>query len=130
VSTSQTPHAIREAISARLLDFAVSIIKLVSKLPHTDIGNHIRIQLLKSGTSPGANYEEACGAESRADFIHKLGVVLKELKESRFWLRVIKKAELLPVDQVDPILKECEELCAIIASSIFTAKKGKSIQKS
>jgi four helix bundle protein len=129
VSSSPIPHPIREAISARRLDFAVSVIELVNKLPHTDIGNHIRIQLLKSGTSPGANYEEACGAESRSDFIHKLGVVLKELKESRFWLRVIKKADLLPVDQLDPILKECEELCAIVASSIFTAKKGKSTKK-
>jgi four helix bundle protein len=93
---------------------------------------HIGDQLLKAGTSPGANYEEACGAESRSDFIHKLGIVLKELKESRYWLKIIHNAGLLPLDHIKPLLAECEELCAIIARSIFTARakrdtKGKVI---
>ena len=89
------------------------------------MGNHIRGQLIKCGTSPGANYEEARGAESTADFLHKLGVVLKELKESRFWLNVILKASLLRPDKVGPLRDECEELIAIIAKSIFTARKSK-----
>ena len=81
--------------------------------------------MLKCDTSPGANYEEARGAESAADFVHKLGVVLKELKESRFWLNVIVKACLLKADKVVSLRDECEELIAIIAKSIFTAKKSK-----
>ena len=83
-----------DELAERLLDFAVRIIKLVSSLPKTDIGKHICGQILRSGTSPGSNYEESRGAESRADFIHKLGIVLKELKETRFWLRVIHHSEI------------------------------------
>jgi four helix bundle protein len=114
-----------EELAERLLDFAVRIIKLCGELPKTSVGNHIRGQLIKCGTSPGANYEEARGAESTADFLHKLGVVLKELKESRFWLNVILKASLLRPDKVVLLRDECEELIAIIAKSIFTAKKSK-----
>lgn len=114
-----------EELAERLLEFAVRIIKLCGELPKNSVGNHIRGQLIKCGTSPGANYEEARGAESTADFLHKLGVVLKELKESRFWLNVILKASLLRPDKVDPLRDECEELIAIIAKSIFTARKSK-----
>ena len=67
-------------LAERLIDFAVRIIKLVKMLPKTDVGRHIDGQLLRSGTSPGSNYEEARGAESRADFIHKLGIALNRLK--------------------------------------------------
>jgi len=73
-----------DMLSERLLDFTVQIIKLVNTLPKTIVGKHVGGQILRSGTSPGSNYEEARGAESRADFIHKLGVVLRELKETRF----------------------------------------------
>jgi len=73
------------------LDFAVEIIKLAVRLNKTSVGRHIGGQLTRSGTSPGANYEEACGAESRADFIHKLQIVLKELRESSYWLRLIRQ---------------------------------------
>ncbi len=76
-----------DALTERLLDFTVRMIKLVNSLPKTVVGRHIGGQILRSGTSPGSNYEEARGAESRADFIHKLGIVLKELKETRFWLK-------------------------------------------
>ena len=114
-----------EELAERLLEFAVRIIKLCGELPKNSVGNHIRGQLIKCGTSPGANYEEARGAESTADFLHKLGVVLKELKESRFWLNVILKASLLRPDKVGPLRDECEELIAIIAKSIFTARKSK-----
>ena len=115
----------QEVLAERSLDFAVQIIVLVKKLPNTNVGNHVGGQLLRSGTSPGSNYEEACGAESRADFIHKLGIVLKELKESRFWLRLVKRSKLLKAERVDPLIVECEELCAIIAKSIFTARQNK-----
>jgi len=114
-----------EELAERLLKFAISIIRLCGKLPTSAIGNHIRIQLLRCGTSPGANYEEARGAESKADFIHKLGIVLKELKESRYWLKVIQEALPIKEDYVLLTLDECEELIAIIVKSIFTAKRRK-----
>jgi four helix bundle protein len=109
-------------LADRFLDFAVRIIKLVCALPKTIVGKHIGGQITRSGTSPGSNYEESRGAESRADFIHKLGIVLKELKETRFWLQVIRRAEILAPQRVEPLIQECEELCAIIARSIVTAK--------
>lgn len=79
--------------------------------------------MLRCGTSPGANYEEARGAESRKDFIHKLGIVLKEQKESRYWLKLIVKSKLTLSDNGQPLINEVEELIAIIAKSITTAKK-------
>jgi len=114
-----------DMLSERLLDFTVKMIKLVNSLPKTVVGRHIGGQILRSGTSPGSNYEEARGAESRADFIHKLGVVLKELKETRFWLKVIYRTKILPHQDVEPYMKECDELCAVIAKSIITAKANK-----
>ena len=111
-----------DLLTERLLDFTVMIIKLVDSLPKTTVGRHIGGQILRSGTSPGSNYEEARGAESRADFVHKLGIVLKELKETRFWLKVIHRSAILSSQRVELLLKECDELCAIIARSIVTAK--------
>jgi len=112
-------------ISERLLDFAVRVIKLVNSLPKTIVGRHIASQLIRSGTSCGSNYEESRGAESRADFIHKLGIALKEIKESRFWLKVIFQGKIMKPEQIEPIIAECEELSAIIAKSIITAKANK-----
>lgn len=114
-----------EELAKRLLDFAVRIIRLVNALPKTVVGNHIGGQLMRSGTSPVSNYEEACGAESRADFIHKLSIVLKELKESRFWLVLIQRAELVRSEHVKSLIQECQELCAIVARSILTARKNR-----
>jgi four helix bundle protein len=114
-----------QELANRLLQFAVLAVRLAAELPKSEIGNLVRNQLLKCGTSPGANYEEARGAESRSDFIHKMGIVLKELKESRYWLRVIKEVPLLETDQANLVSKECEELIAIIAKSIFTAKRNR-----
>jgi four helix bundle protein len=112
-------------IAERLLEFAVRVIKLVNALPNTIVARHIAGQLIKSGTSCGSNYEESRGAESRADFIHKLGIALKEIKESRFWLKVIYHAEIMEPEQVESLIEECEELAAIIAKSIITAKSNK-----
>ncbi len=78
------------------MNFAVEIVKLAMKLFRTPAERHIGKQITSSGTSAGANYEEACGGESRADFVHKLQIVLKELRETVYWLRVINKAELIP----------------------------------
>jgi len=113
-----------EDLAERLLDFAVQIIRLVNFLPKTAVGRYVGGQLMRSGASPGSNYEEARGAESKADFIHKLGIVLKELKESRFWLKLIQRTGLVASERVETLLRECKELCAIIAKSILTARKS------
>ncbi len=115
----------KDDLAERLLYFAAKVIKFINILPKTAVGKHISGQLIRSGTSPGSNYEEACGAESRADFVHKLSIALKELKESRFWLRLIKRANLVKSESTELVLKECEELCAIVAKSILTARKNK-----
>ncbi len=84
-------------IEDRLVDFAVRILKLCEALPTKMVGaTHIRGQLVRSGTSPAPNYGEARGAESQKDFVHKLKIVLKELNESRVWLKIIARAQILP----------------------------------
>jgi four helix bundle protein len=110
-------------IQERLIDFAVRIMKLCSALPKTQAGKHVAGQLLRCGTSPAPNYGEARGAESNRDFVHKLGIVLKELNESGIWLEMIVRSEMLPERQVRPLDGECEELRKIVASSIRTAGK-------
>jgi four helix bundle protein len=112
-------------LSDRLLDFAADIIKITDALPQTLAGRHIGGQLIRAGTSGGSNYEEACGAESRSDFAHKMSIVLKELKEARFWLKLIHRTRMLTPQHTDPIIDECEQLCAIIGKSVSTAKKKK-----
>ena len=112
-------------LEERLIEFAVRIIKLTEALPETKIGNHVRGQILKSGTSPAANYGEAQSAETPKDFIHKIKIALKELKETRVWLKIIIKAELIkPKNKVTPLLKENEELISILFASAETAKKN------
>lgn len=116
----------RNELSERLLDFATMVIEAVTKLSKTYVGRHIGNQLMRAATSAGANYEEACGAESRADFIHKMQIVLKELKESLYWLRLVKKSALLSDEVIQPTLLEGNELSRIIAKSVITAKiKGR-----
>ena len=113
-------------LSDRLLDFAVEVIKITDALPNTVAGKHVGGQLIRAGTSCGSNYEEACGAESRSNFTHKMSIVLKELKESRFWLRLISRTEMLTSNRTEPVLDECQQLCAIVAKSILTAKRRRS----
>lgn len=114
-----------DQLSDRLLDFAAEIIKITDTLPNTVAGRHVGGQLIKAGTSGGSNYEEACGAESRSDFAHKMSIVLKEMKETRFWLRLIRRAKMLDPKHTDLMMDECEQLCAIVAKSIITAKRRK-----
>ena len=113
-------------LSGRLVAFAVGVGKLVDKTPRTLFGRHISSQLVRSGASPAPNYEEARASESRRDFVHKLSVCMKELCETRVWLKIIVKSKLLPTHEVDSSLDECEQLCRIIGKSIFTAKGKKS----
>lgn len=112
-------------ISERLLDYGVRIIRIVIKLNKTPVGRHIGNQLLKSGTSTGANYEEVCGAESRMDFIHKLKIVLKEARESAYWLKLIRKANLIKDENIEDLIQETQALTNIIAKSVITAKSNK-----
>jgi four helix bundle protein len=117
----------RGDLSERHEIFAAEVIKGIAKIQRSFAGRHVAGQLIRSATSAGANYEEACGAESRQDFIHKLQIVLKELRESLFWLRVSLRAELVTAEVVRPLLKEGNELTNIIAKSVVTAKRGKSM---
>ncbi|MDO8886829.1 four helix bundle protein [Candidatus Oleimmundimicrobium sp.] len=112
-------------LSERLLDYGVEIVKLTMKLRKTSAGRQIANQLLRCGTSVGANYEEAGGAQSRADFIHKLQIVLKEIRESLYWLRLIQKSAILKEQNLTQIIEETKQLSNIIAKSIITAKKKK-----
>jgi len=114
-----------EELAERLINFAARIGKVVDALPDTRMGRHVAGQLVRCGTSPGPNYEEACAAESRADFAHKLSICLKELRESRCWIRLIIKTEMLKEHKVSELLEECNQLCNIIARSIVTAKRNK-----
>ena len=111
-------------LEERLLEYTVRIIKIVEQLPRTRIGNHVAGQLLKSGTSPFPNHGEAQAAESPKDFIHKLRISLKELRETQRWLRLISRVPLIkkPELLID-ILQETEELIKIFAKSIKTAEK-------
>jgi len=109
----------------RLINFAARVGRVVDALPDTRMGRHIGGQLVRSGTSPAPNYEEACAAESRADFVHKLSIGLKELRESRCWIRLIIKTEMLPEHRMGELFDECNQLCNIIAQSIVTQRSEK-----
>ena len=112
-------------LEERLIAFARRIIDIVEALPSTRAGNHIAGQLIRCGTSPAPNYGEAQGAESRRDFVHKLRIVLKELRESRIWMLIIQTKEIIrPVERLGPIIAEADELIAIVATSIRTAQEG------
>jgi four helix bundle protein len=110
-------------LEERLVNFAVLIIRLVENLPSTLAGKHIASQLIRSGTSPAPNYGEAQSAESRADFIHKLKISLKELRETKVWLHIIIKAQLIkqPV-LIETLIEENNQLISIFVSSIRTAR--------
>ena len=111
-------------LEERLIDFAVRIIRTAESLPKTKAGNHIAGQLIRCGTSPAPNYGEAQSAESRSDFIHKMKVSLKELRETRIWLLMIVKANLIkPTSKLEPLINENNELISIFVTSVKTAKQ-------
>ena len=112
----------------RFVDYTCRMIDVVEALPNTRAGNYIAGQLVRSCHSPTFNYGEAQAAESPKDFVHKMGVVLKELKECRTGLKVIRKKELIkPVSKLEAVYKETEELIAIVAKSISTTKKNNNL---
>ena len=122
---TKNSQAKADELEDRLINFAVRVIKLSAALPKTPAGKHIAGQILRSGTSPAPNYGEARGAESHADFIHKLGIVLKELNETSIWLRVIERSETVNPNRIADILDENKELCRIFTSSLKTARANK-----
>ena len=108
----------------RLIQFAKAVCQIGATLPRSPLGQHVSLQLARSSTSPFANYGEVQSAESRRDFIHKLGICLKELREARTWLKFLREMDLCAVASLDSALRECDELLAIIASSIQTARRN------
>ncbi|OLE89865.1 MAG: hypothetical protein AUG08_02580 [Acidobacteria bacterium 13_1_20CM_2_55_15] len=108
-----------------LVQFAIDIVKLVGELPQNFQARHIATQLLRSGTAAAPNYAEARAAESRADFIHKLGVALKELNETAVWLRIIRGSFHMETNLLTKLVAENTELCRILVASIQTARRNK-----
>jgi four helix bundle protein len=118
----RTSQSSADELEERLIDFAVRIIKLAASLPNTPAGRHIAGQILRAGTSPAPNYGEARGAESRADFVHKVSIVLKELNETSIWLRIILRSQILRVELLTDIMEENSSLCRIFTASLKTMR--------
>ena len=111
----------RYDLEERLIDFAVQVLDICELLPQTFAAKHLGGQLVRSGTSPALNYGEAQAAESKADFLHKMKICLKELRESQICLKIIFKKKYTIENKLQFILKECGELVAIFTKSIVTA---------
>ena len=111
-------------LEERLLEYATRIIRLIERLPKTRTGNHVAGQLLRSGTAPYPHHGEAQAAESQKDFIHKMRIGLKELRETERWLKLIERVPLIESDdELTSLLKETDELIRIFVSSIRTAQR-------
>lgn len=106
----------------RILEYSTRIVKVVGSMPKTLAGRRVADQLLTSGLSVGANFEEAQAAESRNDFVHKLQIALKELRESGYWLRVISRAGLLPPKRMEALLDESAQLIRMLSKAVARAK--------
>lgn len=115
----------KDELKKRTKEFALRIIKLVNALPNNPAGRVLGNQLLRAGTSVGANYRVACRAKSKSDFIYKINIVEEEVDESAFWLELIIESELMPKSKIESLLKEADELTAIFVSTIKTAKSKK-----
>jgi len=117
-------------LEERLINFAVLIISIAGSLSDTKSSNHLASQLLRSGTSSALNYGEAQSGESRKDFIHKIKIVLKELRESNISLKIIYHAKLFNNEQsIILALREVNELIAIFVKSVETAQKNNNVNK-
>lgn len=110
-------------LSLRLIAFSARIIRLLNHLPNTKAAREIEGQLIRSGMGVGSNYNEARGADSRADFCYKLQIALKEMRETHYWLSVIDKAEFVTDNRIlPPLLDEATQLRAILGKSVATAR--------
>jgi len=113
-------------LKKRTKQFALRVIKLAGSLPGNFIARIIRSQLVRAGTSVGANYRAACRARSQAEFISKLGIVEEEADESCYWMELIIEDELVAPGLIQPLLTEANEILAIISASRRTAKRNAS----
>lgn len=111
-------------LEERLIGFAIRVINVVEALPNSRAGNHIAGQLVRSETAPVPNYGEAQSGESRRDFIHKMKIALKELRETLVWLKIVERKPLCEPAKLQDIVKECDELIAIFVKSIKTAESN------
>jgi len=115
-----------EDLKQRTKKFALEIIRLVENLPKNRIADILGRQILRSGTSVGANYRASCRARSRADFISKMGIVEEEADESLYWLELLLEAKLVRQDQIQHLVAEGNEITAMVIASIRTARRNKS----
>lgn len=112
-------------ILERTIEYSLRIIKLFRKLEKDSVGRIIAKQLLRSGTSIGANVHEAQGGQSKADFIAKMSIADKEARESAYWLRLIKESGLIPESRITDLYDETDQIIKILSSILITAKKRK-----
>jgi len=119
-----TQHIDKFDLEDRLVSFSVSITDIAESLPDTRLGSHIAGQLLRAGTSPASNYGEAQGAESRRDFIHKMKISLKELREVYVWLKIVRRKNLINGIEIEKLINENNELISIFVASIATAQRN------
>lgn len=114
----------------RFIDFSVQVISISEELPKTFVGQHLANQIVRSGSSPAFQYAEACDAESRKDFIHKLKIGVKELRETLVCLEIIRRKSFINEENLKSTCDECNELISIMVSSIKTAKRNDLRRKS
>lgn len=119
----RAPTITASQVTERLLEYGARIINLVEALPKGRVGSRIGDQLLRSAIAVGAHYEEAQAGESRDDFVHKLQLALKELRESNYWLRLLERAGKLPSKRLEKILDESNQLKAILSKAVATTKR-------
>jgi len=119
-----------EDMKKRTKQFGLRVVKLVESLPATKTGNAIGNQLLRSGTSVGANYRSACRARSRPDFISKASIALEEADESQYWMELLIESGVIPENRLEGLIKEADELISILTASVKTAKKNQNLARS
>jgi four helix bundle protein len=125
ITLEESPKTRKFDLEERLIDYSVLITEIVEVMPSTRAGNHFASQLIRSGTSPALNYAEAQSGESRKDFIHKLKIVLKELRETVVCLKIISRAKLLQSNEaIRSLISESNELISIFVKSVETAQKN------
>lgn len=110
-------------IADRLLDFAAQVLRIICGLSQTPQGRHVAKQLTRCATAPGAHYDEARGAESRADFVHKVKIASKEMRESHYWLCLVRRSQLAPQLDLSAVIEEARQLTAILTASANTASR-------
>lgn len=120
----------KHELQERMTAFAVRIIKMVDAMPSSVAGMALARQVVRSGTSPSANYRAACIAKSDKDFVNKLKMVEEELDETSHWLTLIMRSGLITASRIDPLHQECVELLSIIVKSIITTKNRLKLEKS